>query len=133
MNIAKFYAILSKSLDGKLGGIGFNDFIVLYHLNLAPEHKLKRIELAEKVGLTASGVTRLLLPMEKIGLVNKESNPNDARVSLVILTPGGKMKLDEALERIEIFASDILPTSSNTQINEINKLISEIGGKIMWK
>ncbi|MDD4151283.1 MAG: MarR family transcriptional regulator [Candidatus Gracilibacteria bacterium] len=133
MNIAKFYAILSKSLDGKLGGIGFNDFIVLYHLNQAPENKLKRIELAEKVGLTASGVTRLLLPMEKIGLIIKESNPNDARVSLVILAPGGKTKLDEALERIEIFANDIIPSISNTQINDINKLISEIGGKIMWK
>ncbi len=133
MNIAKFYAILSKSMDRKLGGIWFNDFIVLYHLNQAPEHKLKRIELAEKVGLTASGVTRLLLPMEKIGLVNKESNPNDARVSLVILAPGWKMKLDEAMERIEIFAWDIIPKSSDAQIKDINKLISEIWWKIMWK
>lgn len=133
MNIAKFYAILSKSLDWKLWGIGFNDFIVLYHLNQAPENKLKRIELAEKVWLTASGVTRLLLPMEKIWLIIKESNPNDARVSLVILAPGWKTKLDEALERIEIFANDIIPSISNTQINDINKLISEIWGKIMWK
>ena len=54
LNISKFHAILSKNLDAKLGGIGFNDFIVLYHLSNAPEKKLKRIELAEKVGLTAS-------------------------------------------------------------------------------
>lgn len=133
MNIAKFYAILSKSLEGKLGWIGFNDFIVLYHLSQAPENKLKRIELAEKVWLTASWVTRLLLPMEKIWLVTKESNPLDARVSFVILAPGGKNILDEAMERIEIFASDIISIDSNIQINDINRLISEFWGKIMWK
>lgn len=133
MNIAKFYAILSKSLEGKLGWIGFNDFIVLYHLNQAPENKLKRIELAEKVWLTASWVTRLLLPMEKIWLVTKESNPLDARVSFVILAPGGKNILDEAMERIEIFASDIVSLDSNIQINNTNRLISELWGKIMWK
>ncbi|MDD3646157.1 MAG: MarR family transcriptional regulator [Candidatus Gracilibacteria bacterium] len=133
INIAKFYSILSKSLEGKLGGIGFTDFIVLYYLNNAPENKLKRIELAEKVGLTASGVTRLLLPMEKIGLVSKESNPNDARVSFVILTPGGKNKLEEALERIEIYGNEIFSSDSNNEIKDINKFLTEIGGKIMWK
>lgn len=133
MNIAKFYSILSKSLEGKLNWIWFNDFIVLYHLNNAPENKLKRIELAEKVWLTASGVTRLLLPMEKIGLITKESNPNDARVSFVILAPGWKTKLDEALERIDLFTSDIISKDSSVKINDMNKLISEIWGKIMWK
>lgn len=133
MNVAKFYAILSKSLEGKLGWIGFTDFIVLYHLNQASENKLKRIELAEKVWLTASWVTRLLLPMEKIGLVTKESNPNDARVSFVILAPGGKVKLDEAMERLETFSSDTISIKCKTQINNINEVISEIWGKIMWK
>lgn len=31
------------------------------------------------MGLTASGVTRTLLPLEKIGLVGRESDPRDAR------------------------------------------------------
>ena len=31
-----------------------NDFIVLHYLQAAPRKKLKRIELAEKVGMTAS-------------------------------------------------------------------------------
>jgi hypothetical protein len=49
INIAKFYAVLSKNLEGKLGLLGFNEFIVLYHLNKAPNNKLRRIDLAEKL------------------------------------------------------------------------------------
>lgn len=133
INIAKFYAILSKSLDAKLGGIWFNDFIVLYNLSLATDKKLKRIELAEKIWLTASWVTRLLLPMEKIGLISKETNPNDARISYVILAKGWEIKLSEALERIEIFAQDVISEWSEENIKKINLFIAEIWGKIMWK
>ncbi len=56
----------------------------------AADEAMRRIDLAESVGLSASGVTRLLLPMQKIGLVQKEQNPRDARVSLVKLTETGK-------------------------------------------
>lgn len=133
LNISKFYAILSKNLDAKLGGIGFNDFIVLYHLNNTPDKKLKRIELAEKVGLTASWVTRLLLPMEKIGLISKESNPNDARISYVLLTPGWANKLSEAIERINLYSEDIITKENEENIKLISKIIAEIWGKMMWK
>lgn len=47
----------------------------MYHLQQAQDNKLSRIALAEKVALTASGVTRVLAPMEKIHLVTKQSNP----------------------------------------------------------
>lgn len=133
LSISKFYAILSKNLDAKLGGIGWNDFIVLYHLNNAPEKKLKRIELAEKVGLTASGVTRLLLPMEKIGLISKESNPNDARISYVILAPGWANKLSEAIERINIYSNEIFSKENEENIKLVSSFIAEIWGKMMWK
>ncbi|MDZ7871614.1 MAG: MarR family transcriptional regulator [Rheinheimera sp.] len=46
----------------------------------------RRSDLVELVGLSPSGITRLLLPLEKIGRVEKERNPRDARVSLVILS-----------------------------------------------
>lgn len=133
INIAKFYAILSKSLDAKLGWIWFNDFIVLYHLSKASNKKLKRIELAEKIWLTASGVTRLLLPMEKIWLISKETNPNDARISYVMLAKGWEIKLNEALERIDFFSNDLDLQWNEENIKNVNKFIAEIGGKIMWK
>ena len=89
IHLAKAKTVVSRRLDNRLSfhGLGFNDFIILYHLSQAPHGKLRRIDLAEKVGLTASGVTRLLLPMEKIGLIKKEANEHDARISYVSLAP----------------------------------------------
>jgi len=51
---------------------------------------MRRSDLAELVGLSPSGITRLINPMEKIGLVKKEENFRDARVSLVTLSAAGK-------------------------------------------
>ena len=89
---------LSKRLEHQLSvhGISFTEFIVMFQLDNSPNDNMRRIDLAEKVGLTASGITRLLLPMQKIGLVEKEVNPRDARVSLVKLTVTGKQIFNDA-------------------------------------
>ena len=75
---------LTKKADRALGvhGISLSEFMVLHHLNYAQNHIMTRTELADAVNLTASGITRLLTPMEKIHLVEKEKNSRDARVSL---------------------------------------------------
>lgn len=115
-----------------LGGIGLSDFIVLHHLSLAEGQKMRRTDIAEKVGLTASGVTRLLLPMEKIGLVSREPHPTDARSSFVVLAPGGKTKHLEALERLEYSAEILFGSNENQAIENARKLLGEVGGKVAW-
>lgn len=99
MQQAHIGALLSKKLDLSLSvhGINFTEFSIMYHLELAEDKTLSRIGLAEKVALTASGVTRVLLPMEKNNLVSKKVNPRDARQSLVALTATGHEVLNNAL------------------------------------
>lgn len=133
VNISKFNMVLSKTLDAKLGWLWFNDLIVLYHLSKATNEKLKRIELAEKVWLTASGITRLLLPMEKIWLVSKEINSSDARISYVSIAPWWKTKLLEALERLNFFTGEIIDESQTKKLTDLTKIIQEIWWKMMWK
>ena len=98
LKIANLESHLSKRLEHQLSihGISFTEFLVMHHLSISPTYSLRRIELAEKVNLSASGVTRLLQPMEKIGLVEKEANKRDARVSLVKLSETGKTIYAEA-------------------------------------
>ena len=127
LNLAKTQAMLSRRFDNSLGGLGFNEFIILYHLSQAPDQKLSRITLSEKLGLTASGITRILLPMEKIGLVGKETHIHDARISLVLLAPGGKNKLTEALERADFFIADVLRTTKKQEITLLNVFLTELG------
>lgn len=93
-------------------GISFTECLVLHYLAEAPNQTMRRIDLAERIGLSASGVTRLLQPMEKIGLVEKEANPRDARVSLV--------KLSTAGNRIYSEAENSLNMSAKTQMTHIN-------------
>jgi DNA-binding MarR family transcriptional regulator len=73
LEITKFQTRLSRRLDSGLNGISLNEFIIMYHLSQNTDGKMRRIDLADKLGLTASGITRLLLPMEKIGLMYDES------------------------------------------------------------
>ena len=79
-----------------LHGLTINDFDVLAQLSRAPEEALKRVDLAERVLLTPSGITRLLKGLEHAGYVGNRPCKEDARVTYAVLTPKGKRKLEEA-------------------------------------
>lgn len=130
LDLAKVQTRLSRRLDSKLGGLGFNEFIILHRLQEAEDEKMRRIDLAEALGFTASGITRLLLPMEKVGLIKKEINSQDARSSFVALAAGGKRKLSEAMERLELFAEDVLPLEKAKKIEELSELLAELSKNI---
>ena len=127
--LAKVQAVMSRRFDSGLGGLSLSEFIILYYLSQSEGEALRRIDLAEKVGLTASGVTRLLLPMEKIGLVKSGTLEKDARVRSVILASGGKRKLSEAVERAELLLEEILPADKRGILNESSDLFFELAAR----
>ena len=77
-------------------GLTLNDYEVLLHLGRAEGHMMRRVDLAESVLLTASGITRLLDGLERSGFVCKETCSSDARVSYAKLTDAGFEKLRAA-------------------------------------
>ena len=77
-------------------GISVNEFLLLMHLEKAEKHRLARVELAKRLHVNASTITRMLAPMEKIGLVERLSDERDARLSFVVITDAGRRKLGEA-------------------------------------
>jgi DNA-binding MarR family transcriptional regulator len=77
-------------------GLTINDYEVLLHLSRAPERSLRRVDLAERVVLTPSGITRLLAGLERAGWVERADCSSDARVSYARLTDAGHAKLREA-------------------------------------
>lgn len=127
MNLTKVQAIIARRMDNlSTLGLGFNDLFILYLIQQAPNGKLRRIDLAEKTGLTASGITRLLLPLEKTGFVAREANARDARVSLVTLTATGRHILEEAIKAANTLAIEILPEEQlqlNPSLSNILKLL----------
>ena len=128
LKLARIQAVMARRFDSRLGGgLGLNDFIILHHLSQAEDEKLRRVDLAEKIGLTASGVTRLLAPMEKIGLILREPDARDARVSYVLLAPGGKRLLTERIERAEFLADEVIPSGMTENIEEFSKVLTQLG------
>jgi DNA-binding MarR family transcriptional regulator len=130
LNMAVVQAAMHRRFDGKLGMLGLTEFLILSQLAHASDGKMRRIDLAESVGLTASGVTRLLAPMEKIGLVKRETNASDLRVSFVAIAKGGKATLENALENAEALASTVLAFASKDELRGASSLLLKLGGTV---
>jgi DNA-binding MarR family transcriptional regulator len=69
---------------------------VLLQLAEAPERRLRMADLAEKVLLSRSGLTRLVDRLAAEGLVIREPFPGDARGLYTVLTAAGLTRLRAA-------------------------------------
>jgi DNA-binding MarR family transcriptional regulator len=93
------HAALTRELSSRLEAVHeltLSDFDVLVQLYYAEGQRMRRIDLARSVLLTASGITRLLDGLESSGLVGKERCKSDARVTYAVLTKAGVRKIEEA-------------------------------------
>ncbi len=131
ITLSKLQPMLTRAFEGRLGGLGYNEFIILYHLNQSSDGKMRRIDLANKVGLTPSGITRMLLPMEKVGYIKREAHEGDARVSFVAIAPGGKRRLEERLEDASELASELI--SDKRYVDSVIDFLDEIGKNVSYK
>ena len=109
LTLVKTQGQVLKPLESTLSvhGISFTEWLVMHRLYQSSDHTIKRVSLADAIGVTASGVTRLLLPMEKVGWVERVTNARDARVSLVRLTSGGLEAYQQATNSIEHAANRV--------------------------
>jgi DNA-binding MarR family transcriptional regulator len=131
LRLAKAHAALVRRFDRRLGtlhGLSLGDFILLLNLSRAPAGKLRRIDLAEKLGLSASAVTRSLIPLERIGLVTRQRDLRDARVGYAVLTKTGLRVLQESTRSAEEVSQDAIPEKNNSRLHSLSELLSQIGG-----
>jgi DNA-binding MarR family transcriptional regulator len=97
--LLRAHAMTTRDLSGKLftdHGLTINDYEALLRLSHAEGQRMRRVDLADELVLTASGVTRLLDGLERAGYVEKGSCESDARVTYAVLTRRGRDKLAEA-------------------------------------
>ena len=131
LRLARAHAALVRRFDNALGnhhGISFGDYQLLEHLARAPGGRLRRVDLAERVGLTASGVTRSLLPLEKIGLVTRQPDPRDARVGFAAITPTGHQMVDNATAVVDLVSREAVRGIDPAQVDLMTALLGGIAG-----
>jgi DNA-binding MarR family transcriptional regulator len=93
------HAAITREMSAQLQrehGLTLHDYEVLLHLSHADGLMMRRVDLAQSVLLTASGITRLLEGLERAGFVEKATCQSDARVSYAKLTDAGRAKLRSA-------------------------------------
>jgi DNA-binding MarR family transcriptional regulator len=122
---------LARDVDHPLSahGISLADLAILRELRRAPAQKLRRSELAQLLGITPSGIARQVAPLERIGLVARESHDRDARLALVVLTDTGTRIVDEALQTAEAAADRALSARwSDIERERLSKLLARARG-----
>jgi DNA-binding MarR family transcriptional regulator len=87
---------LERDLDND-AGLPLAWYDVLLTLAQAPQRKLRMAQLADRVLLSRSGLTRLVDRLEREGLVRREPSPDDARGTYTVLTVEGLHRLREAV------------------------------------
>lgn len=131
MNLFKIQATVARRFDRlTMHGLGFNDFLILYLLQQAGSERLRPTDLAERIGLTASGVIRMLPPMEKTGLITRQANERGARVSYVMMTPAGKRIYEEAMETANLVAKEIVPVEFSKSNSSLTAFLKALDGNI---
>src|ERR671937_237309 len=97
--LVRAHAAAIRQLNAQLTrdhGLTINDYEVLLRLARAPDRRMRRVDLAGEVLLTASGITRLLDGLEQAGFVERASCDSDRRVVYAVLTDDGLDKLRTA-------------------------------------
>lgn len=131
LQLVRTQALITRKLDQAMAnyhGLSFNDFLLLHHLNQGPGGRLRRVDLAERHGLTASGITRTLLPLEKLHLVERQQEPRDARVAYAAITDAGRALLSNAYVLAEQMSSTLLGNSSPNDVKSLSQALTLIAG-----
>ena len=86
---------LTQALSSR-HGIGLSEYRSLEHLGRSATHELRMQDLADKVGLGQSTVTRLVARLEKAGFAYKDLCPSDKRGVYAVITDEGRKRYQDA-------------------------------------
>jgi DNA-binding MarR family transcriptional regulator len=95
------HAATTRALSGTLlaeHGLTLNAYEALLRLARADDGRMRRVDLAEQLTLTASGVTRLLDGLEAAGYVERAACSSDRRVVYAVITDVGRERFETASE-----------------------------------
>jgi DNA-binding MarR family transcriptional regulator len=132
VSLLRAYAHATRQLNAQLTadhGLTISDYEVLLRLSRAPDRRMRRVDLAEQVLLTASGITRLLDGLERAGYVERGSCDSDRRVVYAVLTDDGSTKLRAASEshvtQIEEFFTS---RYEDAELADLAELLARVDG-----
>lgn len=130
MRLLRASALIEERFAGELSsvhGLALKDALLLMHLDRAPAQRLSRIDLSKRLHVSPSTVTRLAMPLEKLGLVGRLSDPRDARLAYVVLSESGKTLIRETCATLEQKCLDMFKDRwSKSEITQLSQLLGRL-------
>lgn len=124
------HARLMRLLEADLlarHGLALPAYDVLVQLVEAPGHQLRMTELADRVLLSRSGLTRLVDRLERDGLVCRAASPGDARGVLAVLTDTGYATLREAsLTHLRGIHEHVVAPLTETDLRDLRRVMDRL-------
>ncbi|MGB8650013.1 MAG: MarR family transcriptional regulator [Mycobacteriales bacterium] len=100
---------------------------VLLQLAEAPGRRLRMTELADRVLLSRSGLTRLVDRLERDGLVERAACPGDARGTHAVLTDAGLTRLrDAAPTHLRGVAEHVTSRLTDAEVAQLRDLMGKL-------
>jgi DNA-binding MarR family transcriptional regulator len=130
--LLRAHAVTTRELSALLvaeHGLTINDFECLLRLSRADGRRMRRVDLAGELLLTASGVTRLLDGLEAAGYVARASCASDRRVTYAVLTEAGLVKLREAADSHVAAVQELFEERfSEDELGQLGALLARLPG-----
>lgn len=130
--LLRAYATTARCLSPALlaeHGLTLNDYEALELLARAQSRRMRRVDLAEGLSLSASGVTRLLEGLEADGLVRRATCPHDLRVTYAQLTDEGAARLEAASCGHAAAIRGLLEAAlTEAELEELGELLGKVAG-----
>jgi DNA-binding MarR family transcriptional regulator len=102
-------------------------FDVLIHLADVPDGRLRQRALRDRLLLSESGVSRLLLRMEQAGLINRVTADDDKRGIEITMTPKGCSAVIEATaSHLQMVASLFTQRLTPTDLSALTRVLPKL-------
>jgi DNA-binding MarR family transcriptional regulator len=103
------------------------DYQVFVYLSEAPSRSMRMCDLADRLQLSPSGLTRRLDGLVKAGFVTREPSTHDRRVMLATLTPSGLAALEAAApDHVESVRRHIFDHLDDAQVDSLASIFQSI-------
>jgi len=134
-DLVRLEITLWNRIDGRLReeyGLSLAFFWPLYVVAHSHEGSLRVGAVADALGLTVGGTSKIVDRIVNAGLFRRESDPDDRRASRVALTDAGKRKLEAASETYEAEMATVLnaalsPDQQHCMHSLVERLLESTG------
>lgn len=129
-DLREVFADVHASLDAELvaaHALTEGEYAVLVSLSEAPRSRLRMCDLAARLHLSPSGLTRRIDGLAEAGLVRRVRASDDRRAMLAVLTPKGEAKLAEAApDHVDGVRRHLLEHLTRTQLRHLGNALAAV-------